>query len=67
MPEGAPGGKYLVHCHNLPHEDHDMMSQFAVGTVVPEHDPVAAARPQRIRGPVGSDGDLALYGDGVPA
>jgi FtsP/CotA-like multicopper oxidase with cupredoxin domain len=24
-------GKYMVHCHNLVHEDHDMMSQFAVG------------------------------------
>jgi hypothetical protein len=21
----------MVHCHNLPHEDHDMMQQFAVG------------------------------------
>jgi FtsP/CotA-like multicopper oxidase with cupredoxin domain len=24
-------GRYMVHCHNLVHEDHDMMSQFAVG------------------------------------
>jgi FtsP/CotA-like multicopper oxidase with cupredoxin domain len=24
-------GKYMVHCHNLPHEDHDMMQQFSVG------------------------------------
>ena len=24
-------GKYMVHCHNLPHEDHDMMHQFSVG------------------------------------
>ncbi len=24
-------GKYMVHCHNLVHEDHDMMHQFAVG------------------------------------
>jgi spore coat protein A, manganese oxidase len=24
-------GRYMVHCHNLPHEDHDMMVQFAVG------------------------------------
>ncbi|GAA2729611.1 multicopper oxidase family protein [Cellulomonas aerilata] len=33
---GAPGfkgGKYMVHCHNLPHEDSDMMQQYAVGTV----------------------------------
>ena len=24
-------GKYMVHCHNLVHEDHDMMHQFSVG------------------------------------
>jgi spore coat protein A len=24
-------GKYMMHCHNLVHEDHDMMVQFAVG------------------------------------
>jgi FtsP/CotA-like multicopper oxidase with cupredoxin domain len=24
-------GRYMVHCHNLPHEDHDMMTQFGVG------------------------------------
>ena len=23
-------GRYMVHCHNLIHEDHDMMTQFAV-------------------------------------
>ncbi|MDD0858227.1 multicopper oxidase domain-containing protein [Arthrobacter alpinus] len=27
----AAGGRYMVHCHNLVHEDHDMMVQFAVG------------------------------------
>ncbi len=21
----------MIHCHNLPHEDHDMMVQFSVG------------------------------------
>lgn len=26
-------GRYMVHCHNLVHEDHDMMNQFAVGWV----------------------------------
>ena len=25
-------GKYMMHCHNLVHEDHDMMVQFEVGT-----------------------------------
>ena len=24
-------GRYMIHCHNLPHEDHDMMTQFRVG------------------------------------
>jgi spore coat protein A, manganese oxidase len=24
-------GKYMMHCHNLVHEDHDMMGQFEVG------------------------------------
>ena len=25
-------GRYMIHCHNLPHEDHDMMVQFEVGS-----------------------------------
>jgi FtsP/CotA-like multicopper oxidase with cupredoxin domain len=38
-------GKYMVHCHNLPHEDHDMMGQFAVGlkdVEVDVNDPLTA-------------------------
>jgi FtsP/CotA-like multicopper oxidase with cupredoxin domain len=31
MKFGPHKGKYMVHCHNLPHEDHDMMNQFSVG------------------------------------
>jgi FtsP/CotA-like multicopper oxidase with cupredoxin domain len=27
---GDQGGRYMIHCHNLSHEDHDMMSQFVV-------------------------------------
>jgi spore coat protein A, manganese oxidase len=27
-------GRYMIHCHNLTHEDHDMMTQFLVGTEV---------------------------------
>ena len=27
------GGRYMVHCHNLIHEDNDMMIQFAVGDI----------------------------------
>jgi FtsP/CotA-like multicopper oxidase with cupredoxin domain len=36
---GPHRGRYMVHCHNLPHEDHDMMAQFAVGWRPGEPDP----------------------------
>ena len=38
-------GTYMVHCHNLVHEDHDMMGQFTVGSG--GYDPIttAPARP----------------------
>lgn len=42
-------GRYMMHCHNLPHEDNDMMSQFAVGLqdgAPDDHDPIHAAPPQ---------------------
>jgi FtsP/CotA-like multicopper oxidase with cupredoxin domain len=51
---GDLGGRYMIHCHNLPHEDHDMMGQFLVAaadgtedlsTSHPNH-PVTAAPPQ---------------------
>ena len=29
---GPQKGRYMMHCHNLVHEDHDMMGQFEVGT-----------------------------------
>jgi spore coat protein A len=35
-------GKYMMHCHNLVHEDHDMMTQFEVvgaGEIDPLSDP----------------------------
>jgi spore coat protein A len=39
-------GRYMVHCHNVSHEDHDMMVQFSVGN--PRvNDPVKAAPPFR--------------------
>ncbi len=28
---GPHRGRYMVHCHNLAHEDHDLMHQFSVG------------------------------------
>ncbi len=41
----APKGRYMMHCHNLVHEDHDMMMQFSVGDPdhVAEVDPITAA------------------------
>ena len=33
-------GRYMMHCHNLVHEDHDMMIQYEVGTG--GHDPITA-------------------------
>jgi FtsP/CotA-like multicopper oxidase with cupredoxin domain len=51
-PGGDPefeGGRYMVHCHNLPHEDHDMMGQFSIGEVDLDgwdpHHPMSAAKP----------------------
>jgi FtsP/CotA-like multicopper oxidase with cupredoxin domain len=40
-------GRYMVHCHNLTHEDHDMMGQFGVGWKPGQpdpNDPIRAAR-----------------------
>jgi FtsP/CotA-like multicopper oxidase with cupredoxin domain len=42
---GPHEGKYMIHCHNLVHEDHDMMAQFRVGPErdVDENDPMTGA------------------------
>ncbi|HET9872190.1 MAG TPA: multicopper oxidase domain-containing protein [Propionibacteriaceae bacterium] len=48
MKFGPHRGKYMVHCHNLPHEDHDMMHQFSVGLnddYVDVNDPIEADKP----------------------
>jgi FtsP/CotA-like multicopper oxidase with cupredoxin domain len=45
MKFGPHRGKYMIHCHNLPHEDHDMMVQFSVGLKPGEvdlNDPITA-------------------------
>ena len=35
-------GKYMIHCHNLVHEDHDMMGQFEIrNDAVVAHEPFA--------------------------
>ena len=40
-------GRYMIHCHNLTHEDHDMMGQFEIrDDVIAAHDPMGdPARP----------------------
>ncbi len=43
---GPHQGRYMIHCHNLPHEDHDMMGQFWVGGTGGD-DPVWAS-PSRV-------------------
>jgi spore coat protein A len=40
---GPEHGKYMIHCHNLTHEDHDMMHQFQVGETDPDCEPITAA------------------------
>jgi spore coat protein A len=39
---GPQVGRYMIHCHNLPHEDHDMMHQFRVGTDTADNDPMTS-------------------------
>ncbi len=48
-------GKYMMHCHNLVHEDHDMMAQFeVVDPSMPGDDPMGTpARPLDQMGPLG--------------
>ncbi|MEA2317896.1 MAG: hypothetical protein QOD44_2085 [Solirubrobacteraceae bacterium] len=43
---GPNEGRYMIHCHNLVHEDHDMMVQYEVGTG--GHDPITAAPAQPV-------------------
>jgi FtsP/CotA-like multicopper oxidase with cupredoxin domain len=44
-------GRYMIHCHNVSHEDHDMMTQFWVGGEGAGPDPIKAAPPQRLPAP----------------
>jgi FtsP/CotA-like multicopper oxidase with cupredoxin domain len=55
---GPHAGRYMIHCHNLVHEDHDMMAQFRVGPPATEHHPMYADPAQPQPGPVlGGDDD----------
>ena len=42
--DGNAGGRYMTHCHNLVHEDNDMMIQFAVGDLE-NNDPINSDKP----------------------
>ena len=61
---GAAGGRYMIHCHNLSHEDHDMMIQFAVGDYR-VNDPVTSDIPVVDTTPMGSY--PPVYRPGLPA
>ena len=64
MKFGPNRGRYMIHCHNLPHEDHDMMVQFSVGIgpdEVDPHDPVGADPAKR-----DGDGDDGRSPDAWP-
>jgi hypothetical protein len=61
---GPHRGKYMIHCHNLPHEDHDMMVQFSVGLKAGEvdvNDPIAADPPR-----FDTDGDVDVPPPSAP-
>jgi FtsP/CotA-like multicopper oxidase with cupredoxin domain len=44
MKFGPNVGRYMIHCHNLVHEDHDMMVQYEVGAGGPDPINTAPAR-----------------------
>lgn len=46
---GPHPGKYMMHCHNIVHEDHDMMTQFEVGQG--GADPIKAAPARELPAP----------------
>ncbi|MFW5471486.1 multicopper oxidase family protein [Knoellia sp. CPCC 206435] len=46
---GPHPGRYMIHCHNLVHEDHDMMGQFTVGEG--GYDPITTAPAQPLPAP----------------
>jgi hypothetical protein len=61
---GSAGGRYMIHCHNLSHEDHDMMIQFAVGDYR-VNNPITSDVPVADTTPMGSY--PPVYRPGLPA
>ncbi len=54
-------GKYMMHCHNIVHEDHDMMTQFEVGKDGPS--PLSDPAKPLPAPPIGSTNPPALIED----
>jgi FtsP/CotA-like multicopper oxidase with cupredoxin domain len=48
---GPHRGRYLMHCHNTVHEDHDMMAQFQVGPPGSGEDPMRATPARNLPAP----------------
>lgn len=57
-------GKYMIHCHNMTHEDRDMMVQFSAGDPA-QNDPIASDPPVPDRTP--PDAFPPVYRPGFPA
>ncbi|MGK5113814.1 MULTISPECIES: multicopper oxidase family protein [unclassified Geodermatophilus] len=51
VPEVRRAGRYMMHCHNVTHEDHDMMTQFWVGGQGAGPDPILADPPRNLPAP----------------
>ena len=49
---GPKKGKYMMHCHNLVHEDHDMMTHFDVGGTGRDPAKIDPAKPTSKMGPL---------------
>ena len=57
-------GKYMMHCHNIVHEDHDMMTQFEVGK--DGQDPLSDCAKPLPPPPLGSTEPPPLIEDKLP-
>lgn len=60
-PDGLARGRYMIHCHNLVHEDSDMMVQYSVGDLR-FNDPITSDPAIRDTTPVASFAPVYLPG-----
>jgi spore coat protein A len=58
------GGRYMIHCHNAVHEDHDMMIQYSVGDLR-RNDPIRSDPAVPDNSPL--DAFPPVYAPGFPA